>query len=493
MPLSTAIPTSAVARGTGIATRFESRRRSSVLLLPQRLAVIGQGATAATYGTTKAQHTSAASVGAAYGHGSPLHLAAMQLFPINGDGVGAVPVTFYPLDDAASGVASINDVTPVGTASAAATFYINVAGIVSAPIVVASGAVVAAIVTAAVAAINSVLEMPVIATDATTKITLTAKWKGASSSAFDITVSGPTDAGITFATTQATAGTVNPTVDAALAQFGDVWETMVLNCLDLTDATALDAYRVFGEGRWAPLVRKPLVVFTGNAGVTVGAATAVTDVRTTDRVNVALPAPDSPNLPFVVAAAQVARIVFLADANPPHDYGGRQMPYIIAGADGSQWNYTERDTAIKAGSSTTEVRDGVVTIGDVVTMYHPSGDPLPAYRYVVDIVKNQNVLYNVARLFTSPEWDGAPLLPDDQPTNNPSAKKPKMAIAALAEIIDGLGLAAIISDPETAKSLLQAEIDSVNPKRLNVSMPYEISGNVNIKSIDLLWSFYVGV
>jgi phage tail sheath gpL-like len=460
--------------------------------LPQRLAVVGQGATSATYPLTKAALNSAAAVGALYGYGSPLHLVALQLFPVNGDGVGAVPVTFYPLDDAASGVASVNDVTPAGTATAAAVFYINVAGVRSAPISVAVGDVVADVIGAAVVAINSVLSMPVVAADATTKMTLTAKWKGASSAGFAVTFDGPTDAGVTFSTTQATAGSVNPEVDDALAQIGDVWETMVLNCLNLSDTTALETYRVYGEGRWAPLVRKPLAVLTGNPGATVSAATTITDARPLDRINCALPAPGSPNLPCVIAAAYAARILPLADSNPAHDYGGRQAPYIIAGADGAQWGYDERDTAVKAGSSTAEVRDGVVTLGDVVTMYHPAGDETPAYRYVVDIVKNQNVLYNVTLLLTSAEWDGAPLIPNDQPTTNASAKKPKMLVAAVAEIIDQLGLAAIISDPAAAKALVQAEIDGTNPKRINLRVPYQVSGNTNIKSADLLWSFYFG-
>ena len=94
--------------------------------------------------------------------------------------------------------------------------------------------------------------------------------------------------------------------------------------------------------------------------------------------------------------------------------------------------------------------------------------------------------------FATPEWDGAPLIPDDQPTTNRSAKKPKTAIAAVAAILDSLGLEAIISDPESAKANTFAEIDPGNPKRLNLNTTVQLSGNTNIVSVALAFGFFFG-
>jgi phage tail sheath gpL-like len=105
------VDVSAVARVLGITTQFKDLRGGSVVFLPQRIALIGQGATASTYSLTKFQITSAAQAGARYGYGSPIHLAARELFPSNGDGVGTIPVTVYPLDDDGSGVAATGDIT----------------------------------------------------------------------------------------------------------------------------------------------------------------------------------------------------------------------------------------------------------------------------------------------------------------------------------------------------------------------------------------------
>ena len=112
MSISTAVDVSAVARVVGIKTEFKDLRGGGILYLPQRVGIIGQGNSLSVYSNDKAQVTSALQVAQTYGFGSPLHLAAKQLFPDNGDGVGTIPVTVYPLDDAGTGVASTGDVTP---------------------------------------------------------------------------------------------------------------------------------------------------------------------------------------------------------------------------------------------------------------------------------------------------------------------------------------------------------------------------------------------
>ncbi len=106
MAISSAVDASAVARVVGIKTIFRDLRGGGILFLPQRLAVVGQGSSASTYDTTKRQVTSATEAATLYGFGSPIHLAVLQLLPVNGDGVGTIPVTVYPLEDDGSGVAS---------------------------------------------------------------------------------------------------------------------------------------------------------------------------------------------------------------------------------------------------------------------------------------------------------------------------------------------------------------------------------------------------
>lgn len=492
MGISTAVDTTAVARTVGLKSSFNATRGGRFTSLPQRIAVVGQGSTGVTYSSLKRQYTSALEVAQAFGFGSPLHIAALQLMPINGDGVGSVPVTFYPLQADTAGVAATSSITPSGTQSTAGAYRVSVGGIKSGAFTIPAGATVAQACSAITLAINSTLNIPVVAVNNSTAVALTMKWKGTSGNGVLVDVEAESSGGMLFITPLTSGGLVNPSVQPALDQVGGVWETMFINCLGTTDSTALSAYSTFGEGRWGALTRKPAVVVSGLSEGDVSAAASITSGRKTDRTNVVVNVPGSRSMPMDIAARAVARMAVRANNNPPHDYGSLPLDGLAPGLDSQGWDYAKRDAAVKAGISTTVVRDGVVVLGDVVTMYHPDGDPLPAYRFVVDIIKLQNVVYNVDLEFEGPAWDGAPLIPDAQPTVNPTAKKPRTAKAAAAAIIDALSLEAILSDPEASKAGILAEIDGQNPKRLNLMIPVKLSGNTNIISIDLVWSFYFG-
>jgi phage tail sheath gpL-like len=522
-----AVDASAVARVVGLTTEFKDLRGGAVLNLPQHIAVFAQGSSDASYSTDKWRATSAGAAGAKYGFGSPIHLALRELMPANGDGVGSIPVTVYPLEDDGSAAPAVGDITPSGTATEAAAYRVRVAGILSEEFVIAAGALAtAANLTAACrelgTAISNVLEMPVnvtydygtvtasaitgtgngtltamsvtgvavpgaytltvntvaanggtwtltdpngtvvstsllmtagvgtatvfnvgglqfTITDGTTdfaladsftmtvpatSVNLTSKWEGLSANDLVVEVLDTLEE-LTFAITQPTGGLVNPSVADAIARLGTAWTTLVLNCLNIEDTTNLDRFKTEGDGRWGTLVHAPFVVFTGNTHADVEDATAVCSARRSDKVNAQLVSPGSVNLPLMVAARQLARIAKVANDNPPTNYNLEIATGLIPGTDGEQWAWNVRDQAVKLGSSTVELVDGEVALGDVVTFYRPQGEEPPAYRYVVDIVKLQNIIFNIRIRFETKEWAGAPLLPDDQPTSMQRPRWPR--------------------------------------------------------------------
>jgi len=493
-----AVDASAVARVTGIETQFRSFR-TGVQFLPQQIAVIGQGATATTYSTDRRQVFSAAEVGRRYGFGSPLHLAVRELIPAIGTDVGSVPVYVLPLEDDSEGAAATGDITPDSASlpvSNADSYRVRVGGYYSERFVIGTDDDAASIVTAMADAINAVSHMPVSATADTEAadpvVNLEALWAGESGNDITLSIEPDADGDAEFTITEMSGGLVNPTVDSALAKIGDsLWITQIVNCLNPDDETALDAFEAWGDARWDPLTRKPVAgVYRGSYEATVNSATAITSTRQTDRVNVQITVPGSPDMPLKIAAAAVNPIARLANNNPPHDYGSQPLPTISAGDD--QWTYSERDSAVKGGAATTELKSGQVTLSDVVNSYAPEGEEPPAYRFVVDIVKLQQAVYNLDLIFNTPKWDGAPLIPSDQATTNPDAKKPSDAKAATAGMVDSLASEAIISDPGYSKANILAEIDSQNPKRLNVRVPVQLAGNTNIKAINLDFGFYFG-
>ena len=486
------VSASAVARVVGIDTAFKNLRGGRTVLLPQQVALIGQGATASSYVTTPAVVTTAAEVGTAYGFGSPVHLAAKMLLPANGDGLSDIPLTVYGLEDDGSGIASDGNIVSVGTHEGSGTYQILLNGIPSSEFTLTEGQLPAAIGPVITLALAGNIDLPMTAVDGASDDTdLTSKWKGSSANDILIEITGPSQ-GIAFTITQPVNGATNPDVTTATAQIVNKWETLIVNCLDHADTTALDAFSTFGEGRWGELVKKPLVVLTGYTEDTTSAGTVITDARKTDRTNAYIVALGSNALPCQVAARAGARIARQANDNPPVDYATQLLDGITPGAESLQLSYPQQDAAVKLGLSTSNNVNGNVALSDTVTFYHPDGEDPPAYRYVVDIVKVAQVIFNLDLIFTASEWAGAPLIPDDQATTNPAARKPSAAKAEVNVMIDGLALAAILSDPATAKALTVAVIDSGNPKRLNVTLTVQISGNANVISVDLNFGFFFG-
>ena len=159
------------------------------------------------------------------------------------------------------------------------------------------------------------IEIPV------TSCLLEISWAGSTGNSVTLPIEGPSNFGAVWALTPFTGGAGETSVSDALAQIGDVWNTMVITS-EKTE-TQLDSFNIWGEGRWGVLVHKPAVVFYGDYSKTVGEATFVTQNRGSDRVTCQLVSPGSPSMPWVIAAAQVNRIVSLAQVNPAHDYGSQ--------------------------------------------------------------------------------------------------------------------------------------------------------------------------
>jgi len=490
------ISNSAVARVVGIEVNFKDLRAGQILFLPQRIAIVAQGSDAVTYASTPRQISNQKEAGETYGFGSPIHLASLELFPVNGDGVGTLPVTVYPLDKDGAGVASAGTSTQAGSQTTSASYQVKVNGILSDPFTILSGAAAASVAVQMAAAINGVVAMPVIAVDNAGVLELTAKWSGVSSNDIQVEIIG-VEAGITFTVTAMTGGLVNPDVDDALALITSVWETFIINQMEPGDVVTLGKFQAWGDPRWGddaqnPDVTMPAVVMTGEPEADIAVAETIPSGRKTDRVNAYATLQGSTNLPIQIAARAVAREAVVADNNPPQDYAGNRLTGLEIGASDDFWSYVERDRAVKAGLSTVELVDGIAELSDTVTFYHPDGEPVPAYRYVVDIVKLQQIIFNTRLIFARDDWNGSPLLPDNQATINPTAKRPKDAIAEVSAMIDSLALNAIISDPDFAKASIVAAIDSQNPKRLNVTFTVKLSGNTNIIAVDLNFGFFFG-
>lgn len=487
---------SAVSRVTGVEVTPKNFNTGKAAMLPQRLLIIGQGNDDVLYSLDKYEcDGSASSVAERYGYGSPLHLAAKQLFPTAG-AMATFPVSIIPVRKGENGfVAASGAVTVAGeSATAAAACVLSVGGL-DVQVAVAKGATAAQVAADIAQAVNAEQDRPVTATVEEATVTLTARWSGALGNRISLEWSGDAP-GLTVALTAFSDGAGVQAVDAALASVGEVWETFVLDTFDYKTADGsasplLDVYQTWGEGRWSVLEKKGCLVAHGCTD-DYATRTAVTDSRPTDRINFLIESVGSPELPFVVGARGLLDILTTADSNPAQDYKGT-FGGLKRGSDAVQENYTVRNQAVMKGASTNVTNGSVAELNDVITFYHPAGGgKYPAWRYVVDCVKLMNIVYNLRLITESDEVKGAPLVPDEQVTTNPTVLQPKTFRTWFTNLATSLGANALISDVKFTVDKLTVTIDSENPKRVNYVFPVKVSGNVEVVSGDVYFGQYVG-
>ena len=482
---------SAISRVTGVDVHYRNFNAGKAQSLPQRLAVIGLGNTGVTYSLDKYEaEGNAAAVAEKYGYGSPLHLVAKQLFPSFGDGP-SFPVTFYPLAEAAGAVAAEGSIGVTGTATAGGQGTVYIAGIAAA-FSVAKGDTAADVMDKMIVAVNTVLDMPVTAGAVDNgAFPLTAKFKGDVGNLISIHVDCNV-AGLTFAVTDMADGATDPDVEPALNKIGTVWETIILSCFGYDDSSRLNLFQAYGENRWSVLVKMPCLVAHG---CTDGYATrtAVTDLRKDDYINFLITSVGSWELPFVVAAkGLISDIMTVANEHPARGYKG-QLLGLHCGDDSVQEPYSVRNNSVLKGASTNIKNGSVAELNDIITMYHPvSEGNYPSKRYVVDMIKLMNIVYNVRLIMESDRMRGATLIEDGTVTTDSETIQPKDVRTALMNLADTLALRALIQEPKYTKANMTVEIDSENPKRINVVYPVKLSGNVEVSSSEIYFGFYLG-
>jgi phage tail sheath gpL-like len=543
------LPSSAISRVTGVNVEYRNFNTGNGGFLPQRLALFGVGNSDAVYPTEKYEITGTADeVAKRYGYGSPLHLAARQLFPTGGGGA-TFPVTIFPLIPANGAVAAAGAIALDGIPAAAGSGVVRIGGI-EAEFPIAKAATVTETLTAIKTTINTKLEMPVIAGDIDDdELTLTAKWKGETGNEIVIKVSTIVE-GLTFSITAMSGDALDPDdepalvgsqqrkcglmggpggprppggalrgraplrgvpeavgcrqggdfpllsmphilyVDCLLAAIGQIWKTFILSCFTWKKTSRLDRYQTFCEGRWGEFEKKPCLVAHGCVD-DYATRTAITDVRKYDYANFLIPSVGSDELSFVIAArGLVGDIMTNANSNPPLGYSGK-LTGLAAGPDGAQENYQTRNNSVAKGASTNIKTGSVAELNDIITFYHPDGEAIPSRRYVVDLVKLMNIVFNVRLILEADEKKGAPLVSDTTPTTNPRAIQPKTVKAELMNLANSLSREAITQEPEFTKENLSVKIDSSNPKRLNVKYPCKLSGNVEVTGADIYFGFYL--
>ncbi len=364
--------------------------------------------------------------GATYGFGSMIHRLAIAAFK----GTKGLPMYVVPQPEAGGAAAATGDVTFAIATIEAGTLHLYIAGD-HVPVALTDGMTVENITDACVAAINANQNLLVTAAKraVTFELDLTAKTQGTYgnevSIKFNLGAGQEFPTGLTSAVVTAmSGGTGTPVITNALNGLGtgdssnEDWYTDVVHGY-LQDSTTLNAIETYGgsgntfTGLYLQTVGRPFRVFTGDvatgsAGLT--ALIAVSDLRKLDRVNGVIAVPGSPNHPSEIAAQAMGHMARINQTRAAQHYVDVVLEGVWRGALADDWttDYDNRDLAVKSGISTTQVKNGVVTMQNMVTFYRPDNVPESSngYRAMSNICKIQNIINAFQLAYSSEEWKG---------------------------------------------------------------------------------------
>ncbi len=463
--------------------------------LPQRIAIIGEvnEANQSTFDTAATEITSAQEAGEKYGYGSPIYQAMRILRPNGGGGVGGVPTVVYAQAKAVGSTYKVIDIVPTGTATGNGTHTVKIAGRngldgSSYDINIATGDTVSDVVTKITDAINNVLGCPVSASDyADIKATLTSKWKGLTANGIVVSVdTNGDDLGMSYAVNSTTSGSGTPSIAAALALFGNDWNTIVVNTYGTVTAI-MDALEDFNgipdpanpTGRYVATLMKPFIALTGSVAED---PSSITDSRK-DEVTIAIcPAPLSDGLPMEAAANMAVLFARQAQDSPHLDVSGQSYPdmptpLII----GDMADYENRDLFVKKGCSTVDLVGGRYKIQDFVTTYHAVGEIPPQFRYCRNLMIDFNIRFGYYLLELINVVDHA-IANDEDTVNADNVVKPKQWRQIINKYAESLAQRALIVDAPFMQDSVTVNISTVNPDRLETFFRYKRSGFVRIAS-----------
>ena len=472
--------------------------------LPQRIAVLGEAnnANQGSLDLTPVEITSAQQAGTLYGYGSPIYLAMRILFPVNGGGIGSIPVIAYPQAEAVGAVAKVITVAPVGTASASGKHTVVLAGRegldgISYDVNIASGDTAGVIAGKIEDAINAVLGAPVIATGNSYEAILTSKWKGLTADGLSLTINtNGASLGVTYVISSSVSGSGTPSVATALTSFQSDWNTLVLNTYGTVSSVmnSLEDYNGIPDpanptGRYQGIIMKPFVAITGDVSDN---ASAITDARLNNVTIAIAPAPLSAGLALEAAANMTLLQARIGQDSPHLDVSGQfysDMPTPVS--IGTMNEYANRDAYVKKGCSTVELVAGQYKICDFVTTYHPIGETPPQFRYVRNLNLDMNVRYGYYLLELTNVVDHA-IANDNDVVSAVSVVKPKMWKQVLNAYADDLANRALIADPTFMKTSLVVKLSSSNPDRFETTFSYKRTGFVRIASTTAKAGFNFG-
>jgi len=387
-----------------------------------------------------------------------------------------------PVDENASGVAASGSITLSGSASAAGTLSLMIAGR-SVQVGVASGNNNVAIATAAAAAINADTDLPVTASALSGAVTLTAKSKGETGNDIDIRVNyydgESTPSGVTVSISAMASGATNPSLTAAIAALGDEWFQIVGSAF--RDASNLAALKAEMDSRWGPIRSIDGHIVAAASG-TVGAMTTLGGTFNDKHLTI-MSTQKSPTPAYEAAAESAAIAAYYASIDPARPLQTIEYAWMKAPQRADRYTLSERNTLLYSGIATLRVStSGAVSVERMITTYktNAAGGSDPAYLDIETLMTLQYIRYDwrnyILRKFPRHKLgsDGTRYGPGQ------AIMTPKLMKAeAVAKFRDWENLG-LVEGFEQFKRDLIVERNASDPNRLDVVLPTDLINQLRV-------------
>ena len=300
-------------------------------------------------------------------------LARMYKFARAADPTGEIWI--LPLDEPAAGVVATGTIAITGTATAAGTLFLTIAGQLV-QTAVASGDTATIMATNLAAAVNAALDLPVTASSSVGNVTLTCRWKGLTGN--DITIlhnyrgaagGERTPAGVTVAITAMASGTASPTLTTAIANMGD--EVFDFIAMPFADTTSLDAFKTElsdTSGRWSYARQIYGHIYSALRG-TLSALTTFGGLRNDQHATVAAIEANVPTPCWEYAAAYTQRNAVFLKIDPARPTQTGELTGVLPAPAGQRFILTERQSLLTFGIATSYYGGGSVRIERAITTY----------------------------------------------------------------------------------------------------------------------------
>lgn len=393
----------------------------------------------------------------------------------------------------AAGVKAAGTITVSTAPTSSGTLNLYIAG-QRVQVAVASSDTVNGVATKINAAINAATSLPVVATSATSVVTVTSRWNGLTGNDIKIgdSILGldggeSLPAGLTLAYVQPTGGTASPDLTGVIANMGD--EVYKFTASPYTDTTSLDLLSVeygFGDtGRWGYLRELYGAVFTAIRGdyATLATAGAARNDPVITRMAIE-PGTQSPV--WEVAAAYAAQAAKGLTNDPARPLQTLALQGIVAAPRGARFTKTQINNLAGLGLATQHVNaDGKMAIVRETTSYQKN-----AYAVADDAYTDLTTLFTLSTLFERQKQAITSKFPRYKLADDGTAFGAGSAIVT-PKVVKGELIAQYAQDEydglvENARAFannLIVERDSANPTRLNVLYPPDIVNGLRVFAV----------